>query len=874
MTTPQPYNRPPAAAPLAENVTRQRQEQDSCLQHIAEMALRLSEFGTPEHMHRVGSLRGVVDVGGRMVPFEEDLPFLLPGVGEGHTSLEDTDENIEVARALLLQMLASAPPGAVKIDVYNPQFSEALNEFAHLPPSHFKAVGAGGLKGMLDEYAQHITALRNSHSVVGTPANPWRVMVIAGDSNELDQRTKDQLDQIIASGTDWGSIIAVGPDLNDSPWLRKGYPRGIVVEPDAPLGSEVIELETQALAKQAKEIKSTPLAEVLPPREIWTGSAINGIDLTIGALDGLPYTLTLGDTNTNLLVTGAIGSGKTITIKTMIVSGTEKYSPDELEVYLLDFKEGAEFAGMGPTIDDESYNPNVALVGSNVNDDPEFGIETLRHIVREFKRRANMGRPHNIARYDELRAKFPEERLPRLLVGIDEFQELVGHPEFGREAVELLETIARRGRSFGIHTLLASQSLSGIQSLFVKQDAIFTNFRVRIAGTGGTMLNSTNNVVDSVPQLHLVVNTNAGLPGGEQIIRTTGAYQPVVTERQKRLHKHRRATDLPPKNFDAAKIPKLTEAVDFTRLKPRRTDPSLIVADEYKVTGGSARFKLTRQAGRNLAVVGSNVREVASVMNTTVRSLVPQLPPDTGRISLVCLDAAHAETIEAMATELMEQGRNVEVIRDSNARNFFANTRASLDPDAEESHYVFVYGGDSDRIARKPVRRTEVDIPEGREVKTSGDIRVGGSLSSSMEFSKPAINSPVAGSIAGQSEDGKKLYIDTPLSSGREELAGLIAEGPQNGVHIIGSFTSPTRLRDTLGGIAAKTDGIGGYISFGVPDTEMSSFAGGTISMGRNTVQPWRGRFMDRTTGGAANRRTVIAYDDPAVVVESDDDDF
>jgi hypothetical protein len=874
MTTPQPYNRPPAAAPLAENVTRQRQEQDPCLQHIAEMALRLSEFGTPEHMHRVGSLRGVVDVGGRMVPFEEDLPFLLPGVGEGHTSLEDTDENIEVARALLLQMLASAPPGAVKIDVYNPQFSEAFNEFAHLPPSHFKAVGAGGLKGMLDEYAQHITALRNSHSVMGTPANPWRVMVIAGDSNEFDQRTRDQLDQIIASGTDWGSIVAVGPDLNDSPWLRKGYPRGIVVEPDAPLGGEVIEIETKVLARQAKEIKPTPLHEILPLHEIWTGSAIKGLELTFGDNDGLPFKLTLGDDLPNLFISGRAGSGKTIALKTGLISGTERYSPDEMEVYILDFKEGAEFAGVAPTIDDESYNPNVALVGSNVNDDPEFGIEALREISRILKRRAEMGRPYSIARYDELRAKFPDEKIPRVLLCIDEFQVLVGNKDHGSEAVLLLDDIARRGRSFGIHIVLASQNLTGIQQLYEKMGSIFNNFPARIAGTGGTMIDSTNNIVSKVPKLHLAVNIDGGLQGNEVIIRTTAAFQPVVTERQKRLHKHRRATDLPPKNFDAAKIPKLTEAVDFTRLKPRRTDPSLIVADEYKVTGGSARFKLTRQAGRNLAVVGSNVREVASVMNTTVRSLVPQLPPDTGRISLVCLDAAHAETIEAMATELMEQGRNVEVIRDSNARNFFANTRASLDPDAEESHYVFVYGGDSDRIARKPVRRTEVDIPEGREVKTSGDIRVGGSLSSSMEFSKPAINSPVAGSIAGQSEDGKKLYIDTPLSSGREELAGLIAEGPQNGVHIIGSFTSPARLRDTLGGIAAKTDGIGGYISFGVPDTEMSSFAGGTISMGKNTVQPWRGRFMDRAAGGATNRRTVIAYDDPAVVVESDDDDF
>ncbi len=63
---------------------------------------------------------------------------------------------------------------------------------------------------------------------------------------------------------------------------------------------------------------------------------------------------------------------------------------------------------------------------------------------------------------------------------IDEFQYLFGEKDaVTNQAVQLLEDLARRGRSQGIHLVLASQDVSGIQAFWMRP-AIFEQFVLRI----------------------------------------------------------------------------------------------------------------------------------------------------------------------------------------------------------------------------------------------------------------------------------------------------------------------------------------------------------------------------------------------------------
>lgn len=858
-------------------------QRDPCWTHLGRLAADLRAFGEPPGMHRVGSLEGV-EVNGQHIPFGEDLPALLAGVGEAHTALPGDDASIEMARTLLLRILEAAPSGAVNISVYDGELTGAFAEFSHLGPSRFNLVPPGGLRGMLDDLSAHVAKLRNSQIPAGTPAEPWRVAVLVGDGGELGARDIEQLNKLIAGGPDWGSVIALGvEDLEPNPWLRQGWPRGYHVRPDPPLPGETITAQVHTIARQAERgMAPPPLDLVIPPREIWTRSAVNGLEIPVGLVPATnrPFEVVIGDEFPHAIITGQAGSGKSLTIKTMIMGGATDYSPRELEISLLDYKEGTEFANVAPNELDPSYLPHARLVGSNVNEDPEFGLNALRDLQVELKRRANRARELNITNYMDLRARDPEGHWPRKVMVIDEFQVLLQGPG-GAEALEVLIDLARRGRSFGIHLVLASQNTSGIQALYARHDALFKNFPLRVAGRQGQLFNPHNTSVAGLPRLHLVVNTNSGEPGYDTVVRVGAAFTDEVANRQRAIWEHRPATSEPPRVFDANRVPRLTESRDFQRLKPATLrDPDILVAEEFSVRGGSAKFTLARQPGRNFAVVGQRLREVGSVMSTTARSLAKQVRPEKGQFSLVCLDTQHAATVERLAEDLMRDGHTVQVVSAREARQFFRRTRNAIDapgsddPDDNPSHYVFVYGADAGGadMTKKPIIRTPTkDIPEGHRITVADGAKVnaGAQLANSRLMQDP-IAAPVAGTV--RIVDGQ-VVIESEGTSGREVLRDLISTGPENGIHVIASFSGPDRLREVLGGVSGRPENIGGYITLGVPDNSMSTFTpSASVTMNTPPVKPGRARFYDRFS--EKPRRTVIPYDDPSAVVPDDEDDI
>ena len=191
--------------------------------------------------------------------------------------------------------------------------------------------------------------------------------------------------------------------------------------------------------------------------------------------------MTLGDYPPHALIGGPSGTGKTNLIYAWIGALAARYSPAELAFYLLDFKEGVSFARFAPGRRDPSWLPHVRLVGVNVNTDREFGLALLRFLGEELRRRADAAKQHEVTKLAELRAEDPTGHWPRIVAVVDEFQVLLaGRDVVAAEAADLLEDLARRGRSQGIHLVLASQDVSGIEALWGRP-ALVAQFTLRIA---------------------------------------------------------------------------------------------------------------------------------------------------------------------------------------------------------------------------------------------------------------------------------------------------------------------------------------------------------------------------------------------------------
>ena len=164
------------------------------------------------------------------------------------------------------------------------------------------------------------------------------------------------------------------------------------------------------------------------------------------------------------LIAGTTGSGKSELLRSM-VAGMAVHAPPELLTFVLvDYKGGATF--------DACANlPHVVGVVTDLDD--QLATRVLRSLHAELRRREAVLRSCGAADLTAARDVAPAEDLPRLVVVIDEFAALVSEqPAF----LHALVGIAQRGRSLGVHLVLATQRPAGVVS-----DDIRANTNVRCA---------------------------------------------------------------------------------------------------------------------------------------------------------------------------------------------------------------------------------------------------------------------------------------------------------------------------------------------------------------------------------------------------------
>src|SRR5437764_13129378 len=131
------------------------------------------------------------------------------------------------------------------------------------------------------------------------------------------------------------------------------------------------------------------------------------------------------------------------------------YSPDEVEFYLVDFKKGVEF---------KTYAthdvPHARVIA--VESEREFGLSVLQRLDAELTRRGEIFRRLGVQQLSDYRALGDQPPIPRTLLIIDEFQEFFSEDDkLAQDAALLIDRLVRRGRAFGVHVLLGSQTIAG-----------------------------------------------------------------------------------------------------------------------------------------------------------------------------------------------------------------------------------------------------------------------------------------------------------------------------------------------------------------------------------------------------------------------------
>jgi hypothetical protein len=164
-------------------------------------------------------------------------------------------------------------------------------------------------------------------------------------------------------------------------------------------------------------------------------------------------------TSQHALVAGKTGSGKSTLMHAMITNLALCYSPEELELYLIDFKKGVEFKTYAT-----HELPHARVVA--IEGDREFGLSVLQRLDSELGRRGERFREVGAQDVKSYREARPDEKLPRIFLIVDEFQEFfLEDDKISQDCAGLLDRLVRQGRAFGLHLLMGSQTLGGAYTL-------------------------------------------------------------------------------------------------------------------------------------------------------------------------------------------------------------------------------------------------------------------------------------------------------------------------------------------------------------------------------------------------------------------------
>jgi GTPase SAR1 family protein len=397
-------------------------------------------------------------------------------------------------------------------------------------------------------------------------------------------------------------------------------------------------LKVAGTAAKETETIEVPLSEMIVDDQQSPTTAIDGVRVPIGRVGADEIQeLYLTGTNFHCLIIGQSGSGKSNLLHTVILSLASRYSPSELDIYLIDFKQGVEFKCYAPSQDQPGL-PHASVVA--IDSEREFGLSCLRRLKTIMQERGDLFRQADCNGYVEYRQKTGIV-LPRIILIVDELHDFFSEDDaICQQAEVLFDHIARECRGFGMNLILCTQSLMG-NSTPLK--TTLSQFGTRIALRCGeddsiTIFDRDNPAAKYLSRPgEAIYNDANGLKEGNSPI-----FQVAFSEDEKE-HTLRRIVDKLDPSQLLVRFPLVFEGRRPARLRgnstfeshlqsrPSRQLPGVMQAWVGKPVAikDPTTVCLTRAESSNLIVVGKNEETACGILLAASIGLAAQCSPSS-----------------------------------------------------------------------------------------------------------------------------------------------------------------------------------------------------------------------------------------------------
>jgi hypothetical protein len=637
------------------------------------------------------------------------------------------------------------------IDDYNAQAGELSEPYRFLVIADFPV----GFEG---------EALRHLSSIATSGARCGVYTLIARD-----------LRQDIAGGTHLDDLAAhstvLRQDGDKFVWVDDVYqqfPLALDPPPDDQTLTKILQV-VGSKAKDAKrvEVSFDTIAPKLP--DFWTLRADDELVVPIGRMGATSLQqMRLGrGVAQHMIIAGKTGSGKSTLLHAMVTNMAMWFSPDEIELYLIDFKKGVEFKTYAT-----HALPHARAIA--VESDREFGLSVLQRLDAEMTRRGDIFRKIGVQNLKDYRAAEPDAVMPRTLLIIDEYQEFFSEDDkLAADANLLIDRLVRQGRAFGVNVLLGSQTIGGSSGL---SRSTLGQMAVRVAlmtseADSQLILGDGNSAARLLSRPgEAIYNDQGGLVEGNspfQVAYLSDERRDIYLDRVNKklaefVERHKRRPT-PPIVFEGNAPADITTNAFLADLikSPTWPEPKTAVVgwmgDPVAIKDPAAA-SFRRQSGANMMIIGQSEENAISINAAVMVGLAAQHNPDAARFYIFDGNASDSIYINVFPTLKSMLPHDVKLVEWRAVDEAFAELseefkRRQAGEDGP-SIFVFIYGLQRYRMLRK----TE----EG--------------------FSFSATS---------EDEGEKKVAADKVFND-------LIREGPALGIHIITWIDTPSAIDRTF----------------------------------------------------------------------------
>jgi DNA segregation ATPase FtsK/SpoIIIE-like protein len=638
------------------------------------------------------------------------LPFPRNGSMVVRANREGKAQAVELLQSVMLRYLTSIPPGKVRFTILDPVgLGQNFAAYMHLADYDEQLVTSriwtepNHIEQRLTDLTEHMEKviqkyLRNEFQSIqeynehaGEVSEPYRILVVANFPVNISESAAKRLTSILQSGPRCGVYTLLTIDEQVSPPAGCSLAdleanatlfscrEGKILWRDTDFGDRPLRYDPTpdpetitkclhhvgALARDAGRVE-VPFEVIAPaPEEVWTFDSRSMVDVPLGRVGANKLqSMVLGKgTAQHVLVAGRTGSGKSTLLHALITNIALRYSPDEVELYLIDFKKGVEFKTYA------AYRlPHARVV--SIESEREFGLSVLQRLDEEIKRRGELFRALNVQDLAGYRDAQPDKSLPRIMLIVDEFQEFfVEDDKVAQECALLLDRLVRQGRAFGIHAQLGSQTLGGAFSL---ARSTLGQMAVRIAlqcseSDAHLILSEENSAARllSRPGEAIYNDANGLLEGNHffQVVWLSDKKKEAYLQQLYDLDQERNPGVNRPQIVFEGNIPAdLSRNVALRQwiespTPPAVKAPTAWLGDAVAIKDPTAAI-FRRQSGAHLLLVGQNDEAARGVITAVVTSLGAQYGPSGisfGILDGTVEDSPDAGQIESFTRNLAQE---------------------------------------------------------------------------------------------------------------------------------------------------------------------------------------------------------------------------